>query len=541
MSSLLSPELEAVELEIDNSYSSNPLVRLDFATAAWSLLAFAEDMMLKPYVTDERRTSHEFKAQIDNLLVNLKYPMFWLFSSCPAYGTISFYSDENYQAAWEMMNLAEEYDTFWTVITYAHRGWIELSLDDNEIITTRPEFLTETEYEAYSRLIEPRVEHPEIDSSNLLEKISRSLKIEGGRFFYKLNPKIVSIATDEVIKPIFDTMFSLPSDWQFLNYSLADFRRVFTAITAVAYIHFLARILAAENGSIGLGIDSSIYVPSREELKARIARYSRVDKDALNAIFDDLTYGEQNMRYPDPVLQPLIPLNQESYAIMPHLWIGNAAERNFTVLLNRLPDEKRIYSELVEGKEKLMRERITQALVPYGFRFVYGNVPQHPDLADIDLAILDDSQKICLLTELKWFIDPAEVREILEKTQELEKGVSQLLHLREAMTENLESFVDKLGIDATYKIQPVLISANWIGFSNVQCPDIPIINEDHIVKKIGEVKNLAVVADWLSTRKYLPVEGKHYRIIEKMYRIGKWRVKWYNIKPLISDSLLLTE
>ena len=41
---------------------------------------------------------------------------------------------------------------------------------------------------------------------------------------------------------------------------------------------------------------------------------------------------------------------------MPNLWINNSYERNFTVLLNKLPAEKLIYSNLTNDKEGLMRE-----------------------------------------------------------------------------------------------------------------------------------------------------------------------------------------
>lgn len=223
---------------------------------------------------------------------------------------------------------------------------------------------------------------------------------------------------------------------------------------------------------------------------------------------------------------------------MPYLWVGNAAERNFTVLLNRLPKEKKIYASLVEEKEELMRSRIKQSLSAYELRFISGHIPQYPKLADIDLAIVDDVQKVCLLAELKWFIDPAEIREILERTKELKKGVSQLLLLKEALIKGFDFFAAKLGIDITYKIQPVLVSANWIGFSNVQSADVPIINVDHFLKKIAEENNLASVADWLSAKRYLPVEGQHYQIVERNAQVGKWKVKWYGIKPLIADSLL---
>ena len=43
----VSDELRKIEKEIDDCYKSNSLANLPFATAAWSLLAFAEFESLK--------------------------------------------------------------------------------------------------------------------------------------------------------------------------------------------------------------------------------------------------------------------------------------------------------------------------------------------------------------------------------------------------------------------------------------------------------------------------------------------------------------
>ena len=45
----LTPDLRKAEQEIDNYYKSNPLLKLPFATAAWALLGFAEESMLKAH------------------------------------------------------------------------------------------------------------------------------------------------------------------------------------------------------------------------------------------------------------------------------------------------------------------------------------------------------------------------------------------------------------------------------------------------------------------------------------------------------------
>jgi hypothetical protein len=49
----------------------------------------------------------------------------------------------------------------------------------------------------------------------------------------------------------------------------------------------------------------------------------------------------------------------------------------------------------------------------------------------IDLAVLDDDAKAGLILEIKWFNEPSEIREVIEKTEEIRKGIKQLGSLKE--------------------------------------------------------------------------------------------------------------
>jgi hypothetical protein len=79
-----------------------------------------------------------------------------------------------------------------------------------------------------------------------------------------------------------------------------------------------------------------------------------VKKDLVREVINDLVLGANNIsiEQADPTLQPLVPISPGQFAIAPQLWIHNAAERNFVVLMNRLPAEKAIYLRLVTQKKK---------------------------------------------------------------------------------------------------------------------------------------------------------------------------------------------
>ena len=361
-----------------------------------------------------------------------------------------------------------------------------------------------------------------------MDAIRRSLKVKGDRFRYRLNPKMVSDMTTH-LKPGFDMMFSLPSEWKFSRYTLSDFRKVFEAICAIAYIHWNARIMAAFQGCDSAGYLDSVYVMDCNELIRRVIRYSGLQDEEVRSIFDDLTYGNRGIKHPDPALQPLIKLNSEYYAIVPSIWMCSAAERNLTALLNKLPSEKKIYRKLASEKETLMKERFAIGLSDKDFRFISGKVTGLPD---VDLAIVDDSEKTCLLLELKWFIAPTTARERIEKSQEIEKGISQVLKFKQAFTQE-HRLLNKLQIDFSYHFEGVVVSQNWIGYGNVQSPKVPVIRADHLIEKLKVTESLKATMEWLKDREYLPKEGEHFEKIDGgTITIGDWSLKSYDIQLL---------
>ena len=201
-----------------------------------------------------------------------------------------------------------------------------------------------------------------------------------------------------------------------------------------------------------------------------------------------------------------------------------------TALLNKLPSEKEIYRKLVSEKEDLMRERFKTDLSNKGFRFISGNVSGLPD---VDLTIVNDSEKTCLLLELKWFIAPTVAREQIEKSEEIQKGVRQSLRFKQAFANNQRQLLDKLKIDSSYLLEGIVVSENWIGYANVQSPEVPVIRADHLIAKLKASESLQSTMEWLKKREYLPKEGKHFKKVDgNTIKIGDWSLKLHQIELL---------
>jgi len=180
-----------------------------------------------------------------------------------------------------------------------------------------------------------------------------------------------------------------------------------------------------------------------------------------------------------------------------------------------------------------MKKKLETSLSMRNIRFATGDIPGESDLPDIDLAMIDDTAKVCILFELKWFIEPAEIREVIEKTEELKKGVRQLLALNRAFEGNRKPFLTKLRIDTTYTLYLTLVSENWIGHNDAQNPEVAIIKLTHIIGKLNASQDLRKIGEWLQRRQYLPANAVDYEIMEMESTISSWTVTWYGIKPLV--------
>ena len=527
----VSCELRKIENEIDNYYKSNPLLKLPFAAASWSLLAYAEEYMLNEQTRAINRVQDSHALGSD-FITEIEHSMSWIYRECEHGGKISYaYNSDLYTASKDLFELGQKYDWFVFAYTCASGGELELELQGSTIQPTG-DFFSSIEYEAYNILIDPREPEealPFLDPSNLpIAAIQNSLKVEGDRFNYKLDTRMVS-DMKTYLKPLFDRMFLLPSEWKFSRYSLGDFRKVFEVICAISHIHWRARIMAMKQGCAHKGYVDGIYLTTYGRLIRSVAKYSDMSPIKVKSILDDLTYGGSDIKRPIPALQPLMKLNSKHYAIAPNIWICSAAERNFISLLNRFPTEKAIYEKYVDEKEGLMKDHFKTRSSDKDFKFYSGNVAK---LTDIDLAIVNHSEKACLLLELKWFIAPTTAHERINKSKEIKTGISQILKLKRAFAENYEPLLDKLKIDISYKLEGIVVSENWIGYGNVQAPNVPVIRANHLIEKLKTTDSLRSTMQWLKDRKYLPKEREHYLVSRRGTRIGDWNLKWFGIQDL---------
>lgn len=531
----VSKELRAVEDEIDSYYRTNPLAHLPFAEAAWYFLAFCEEIHVRDILREPEQPMHEQVATADNVIVHAKRPMLWLRTTCSPGGSIPPPLDDKlYEAAWNLSELGMEYLAFESAFTYASSGLVSLELEGDRIKTSGP-MRNDSRFDAYDRL---RGTHPtpiEVEDTQFLTDILPSVQVQGNSFKYDLNPKIVKAAL-EALAPVIADRFVLPGEWILPRFTLEQFGKVARVLWVLAFLHFQARLAAIFQGCEALAMARALLIVDRNDLVRMARRYSGVELTAVSAILEDLTYGSRQTS-PDPALQPIIPLRSSFVAIAPNLLMHSSLERNLAVLVNRLSEEKRAYAALNKEREVVSRKKLEVGTITLDLRFWHGQVPDWGRASDIDLAIVSDSQRQCLILELKSFIDPAEPREIQDRSEEIKRGIQQIVTRREMAAVKPEPLHKVLNVDIGYRITWAVASETSIGAAYVQSSDVPVVNTSHLLEKLKQTRDLAACCQWLEKREYLPVSGVHYEEVESEATIGKYTVEWYSIRLLVDTFL----
>lgn len=528
---LVNPELRLIEGQIDEYHKRNQLTTLPFAQAAWYYMAFCEDFLMIHGLKGHSDAFLDNVALTDEWIADLKSPLFWLYSCCAIGGRLSQSMDMGlYESAREMFSFSERYSPFEYAFTYASRGLFQISLQDGVIVPS-DDLRLSIQLQAYDYLVRAGDTKDDFDFGPMFELVKPLLRVDGPRFTYKLNPRLMSTAM-ELLGPLLDRRYSLPDRWKFSRYSMADFKKVSQVLVTIGYIHLAVRLLAIQQGCEALGYLDSIFLASPSELSSRLVRYSGCEAQKVDALIEDMTYAGRGVERPDPAIQPLVMLNDETYALMPSLVTNSWMERNFIVLLNRIPAEKAIYASLVREKEVMMRDRIIGELCLPSLRFFHGKAVRYRRVGGVDLALISDAEKICIILELKWFVMPAEVREIMEKSEEIEKGVNQLLQLSDVISQDSTDFFRRLQIDQSYRLVYAVVSDNFIGMHKTKYPQVPVVQAAHLIRKANQFGGLQELSAWLENHDYLPVEGIHYEVVEEVWKIGEWALKWLGMRLL---------
>ncbi|MBM5570726.1 MULTISPECIES: hypothetical protein [Deefgea] len=523
--------LEEIEREIDKVYECSPLTKLPFPQIAWSMLSLVEQLYYQNSVISPM-SDEQLEVFGDSIINSLCYPLRVGYKNNLKNNFARVYDDNQVSQSITWLDKSANYKHFCYIFPLSRKGWLNLNVNEEQKILEHDGLEKESiEYEAYYRLTQKRDPKFEssLDSNNVAELLKKKSKLDKGVVKVDFDADLLFLLLKNY-GPHFEKRHLLPSDWNFSAFSLLQFRKVFTLLQVMSFGWHIAIRHFNYDRSPQFVYLNSIWVAKKKPLIDQIAFNTKIGKGTVQRILDYITFGNQGINNPDIAIQPLVDTKQGTYLISPFLIMNVNAERNFCVLANQIQNEKNIYASLVNQKEENIRSYMISELNGMQFDFKHGKI----DGTDVDLAIIDRNIKKCLIAEIKWFIEPAEIREIVDRTCELQKGVTQAQKIELQFNNKNKRLFDLLNIDDSYELMAIVCSENFTGHHELQRSNVPIIKVWHLLSEIRSKNGLLGIFEWLKEGAYLKTSTK-YNVQHFDIQVGSWKSKWYGLKVQIES------
>jgi hypothetical protein len=524
-------DIREVEKEIDTFFQNSDVLELGYSQAMWELLSYIDNKSFQINMADE--LSYNERLIATDVLINLiTHPL----RECYLHNFLKkplirkAFTKNNFLLVKSWCDKAYDYYHFCLIFPMYWKKKINISIEGNLLITDK-DYQTGSEYEAYNRFtIKTGQEYSiDVDHYSIMKSIEKFIFIYEDRLTISWNKKNAKQVINIFCKSQAHR-YHIPLSWQFSTFSFEEFKTVTMSVSALLHARNLA-IYTHHRDIVDQGYSSSVWVINKNDFVNSLALYTEIDKATVQIITDYLTLGNMGIKFPDVAIQPLVDLNDGNYALSPFLWTNTDLERNFCVLANKIPKEKSIYAKLVNEKEELLKNRLINDIesLDLGLRCESGKLND----TDVDLAIIDDKEKVALTIELKWFIEPAEAREIIDRSKELVKGISQAKKIHKLYKDDDKTLLqDVLKIDNTYKLTSIVGSFNWVGMFDIQDDEYPIVKVWQLIDIIKEQGSLTNAIEFTKNRKFLPVKGGDYEVIELDVKSDKWVCKWYALQSI---------
>lgn len=516
------PAIVAMEKEIDVEIVRSDLRKERAPQAIWSLLSVIDNGHFKDMMEGERV---QFRHGNHTQIISLPLRCFLSNDKKFAGGPVDLSRALDTQAmALDWLNRCQDYRGFEALLPLWHRDKITLRLEGNRLLCEDTE--PGDPYDAYNATIGDEGtpiedQRHEISVQALAPHLTRSVQ-RIGKDSYTVVPTPEMIR--EFSKAVPESGWSLPEEWDFGDFRLGEFKRIYIAIRALALIWLVARVVSWHKKVYMI---SGICQLEFSVVKNLIHRATEISCPAVDAVCELLTFGSLGILVPDATLQPLLVTETNQCFIAPILLLHTAPENNLCGLVNRVPRYRAIYSKLSNEKETLMFREARMRLEALGLEVNSGEI----DGTNIDLAITEHATKACLCVELKWFISPTSIGECHLRGLELAVGIRQAKKISLARSALQPSLVRLTNIVKTYDFLAIVASMNWIGNSEHQDPDVPMVKFRHLLEKL-EAFGVIGTIQWLRNRDYLPAKDVDFECFELDVKCGRWESKWGGLRRI---------
>ncbi len=530
---LTNSEVLQIEAQVDRHFDRTSLPTSDLNTARWVVCAVNEDVnrlaLLDAVKTWYREDARANRARFVGRLDRSKYALRHALDLCAKHlpltnvcGLIHF-NAENYTPACHLLASAEEFAAATRVFSAYHAKALELSIDrETGLISALQEkwashygsleYVLNADKGEFSPVIllvnlfsGPSFEMPGVNSFGgwgpTIYEIVKRARLKKGRIHYQLIKRFAR----ELFEEFNVTPSLLSKKWVFPWGTMPEAQSYFAALQAVSVYHLLSVHFGSIRRLNGRGVDQICLNTEARRLNADLARVSGLPIRTVEAVTDALTLGSGTTT-PDPALQPLVPIGDARLAVPGSVILSSKWSRNMLSLHARVAEDS--FNANSAAFEQTMISVLESELPA---RFIHRtsiNIPTSKGPEEIDLLLIDKNARSILLGELRWMLQPGDVREVLNRKKVIREKVKQAHRKLAGARAATDEVVQQLGLPpGAWTINAVVIIDGFGGTVSDRPKDIPVVPRDVFIRVVDAALDLDHAHAVMTTPLWLPREG----------------------------------
>ena len=269
-------------------------------------------------------------------------------------------------------------------------------------------------------------------------ELRNQITVEDEALCYSLSEGILD-TFKKISRRQWDATKTLPADWKFDSFTLAEYKEFWITITTLCYIHFCS-CFSIQDPMVRL--KNCTIIQKRDSIVNYVIDTTNLDKSKVETIIKYITYNPKKKNV-DIMYQPIVQIEEDKLILTPVLFMGSRPERNLLAVVSSMTDSE--YSKEVNDLESLMVSELES--------FVNSqNIVKHrhlrDDLPDIDFAVLDKATGSAMICETKWFAAADSAKEVYAKEDEITHGCQQVESIMTyALSDRIRFFKQVFGID----------------------------------------------------------------------------------------------
>lgn len=481
------------------------ILKIDRNQALFNVLRIFEDACRLPEINalSKRKIKSTFfksKKYIDAI----NYALTWIYKYCPYsedYKLMETMSDDDYEDAKDiLLNHAYPYSKICEGYIGHSRGCYVAKLDVKKHILTfnfnkpqRRNFIAST-LDFIDRKDKDQKDISAPMSPEAFESFINSISVLKGMLTYVPNRSII-LYYKEMSERQWDTLAKLPSDWTFDHFNTEEFRSVWVSLLTLCLMHYNACVFSR---TTGFAYEHNVYFEKIEGLYRKLEILTHLNVAKIKEILTYITF-DNSLPNNDIFYQPIISLNKDNIAIVPHVLMLSNPERNLISLLAKKQDSN--YSRLSNLLETLMQKEIDEVVNKRQDIISKKNIQINNSLPDIDYLIYSPQSRSVLICELKWLNEPDSPKEVFSREDEIEKGCEQVRKLSEYFEQEGTRFIAKLLDIESNKISMYYCLVSKFS-TRSRSSDIPVISLQRLLSLI-KTKNIRKTFEFIKNRKFM--------------------------------------